>query len=138
MEERRKNNWSVLGEVVKAGAQTPCMVVQVMKSDHYPFPRYRVRVGFRDLKGFVHGSVDVRVLDQNVLTPSTDSTLEDLKDLLEGVRETILTDAGREASSYIEEREKKDLKAAGLSQKARVTGKTEKKRQKLAGRAQQA
>jgi hypothetical protein len=133
MEERRKNNWSILGEVVKAGSKDPCMVVQVMKSDHYPFPRYRVKVGFRDSKGFVHGSVDVRVKDQNVLTPSTDSTLEDLKDLLEGARETILTDATYEASTYVEEREKKDLKAAGLGQKVRVTGKTEKKRQKMAG-----
>lgn len=138
MEERRKNNWSILGEVVKAGAQSPCMVVQVLKSDHYPFPRYRVKLGFRDQKGFVHGSVDVRVRDQNILAPSTDSVLEDVKDLLEGARETILTDAGHEASSYIEEREKKDLKAAGFGQKARVTGKTEKKRQKLAGRQQQA
>lgn len=108
------------------------LVVQVSKSDHYPFPRYRVSLGFKSEDGFVHRNISIRVDGQTSLRPVLDATLKSSVSLLQKAEEWIAEDSARESNLYIEEREQKDRKDAGLLKPQVVTGKTSKKKARLA------
>ena len=95
-----------------ATPQKEGVVVQIDLSDHYPFPRYRVSLGFRLASGQTTRYFFPRVDGQNKLAPVLDSSFEDVGALLQRAREWIVTHAGCQSIRHIEEKVKKTGKTA--------------------------
>lgn len=138
MNDRPKIEWRSVkmfpDPSLREGQRTP--LVEVMKSSHHPYPRYRIQLCTAlDTKAVVLG-IQPKVEGQNVVKSTVDWNLELPLTELERAKQWIIEDADYEANRWQSMREAKDVQRANFGKPVmRVTGKTAKKKAKLAARA---
>jgi len=130
-------NWRVVRSFPEAGQPNPSGAeVRVLKSDHYPVPRYRVVAGTVLKDGRFITSVQPMISGQQTIQSRIDGSLDALLDGLAKAKSFIVQDSDWEGTKWVEEREKKDREKANFGKpQVKVTGKTAKKKAKLAARA---
>ncbi len=125
---QHKPTWTVV-QTLKRGE----LALEIEKSDHHPFPRYRFRLGRPyEFEGNSRlGAIQPRIDGYKMGVVSLDSSFADAKALLSEGEEWVLQEAGSVAASYNDHIVNRDR---GFVPEHRRTGKTDRERERRRNR----
>lgn len=128
-----KPTWVIVQEI-KEGT----LLLEIEKSDHWPFPRFRIRLGFPfEMEGRRRlGAIQPRIDGYKLAAVTMDGSIFDAITLLNQAREWILAEAGKIAAEHNDHITTRDH-APGQVSEHRRTGKTARDREKRKNRGRE-
>src|SRR5574343_1964478 len=103
METRKsmfRSVWTVAHVIRNPSGVGPCC--RIMKSNHYPYPRYSFQLGNTKRDGTVVDHFNPHLANQQIVEPRPDSLFRDMHEIIRLAEEWIVTDATYEANRVIE------------------------------------
>jgi hypothetical protein len=90
--------WTLAAELYAVPNVQEGLVLQIHKSDHTPYPRYRFTLGYKSADGFTHRGFMVSVQGQSVSAPVIGPAISDASALLQRGDAWLREDALQESA----------------------------------------